>query len=47
MYWVSTQHTTVAAEELTTFEHTYGLTLPPPYVAFLTRYGMVPFADCW
>ncbi|KEO78707.1 SMI1/KNR4 family protein [Paenibacillus polymyxa] len=39
MYWVSTQHTTVAAEELTTFEHTYGLTLPPPYVAFLTRYG--------
>ncbi|MDY8022551.1 SMI1/KNR4 family protein [Paenibacillus polymyxa] len=39
MYWVSTQHTTVTADELTTFEHTYGLTLPPPYVAFLTRYG--------
>lgn len=39
MYWVSTQHTPVATDELTNIEHTYGITLPPPYVAFLTRYG--------
>ncbi|QYK64488.1 SMI1/KNR4 family protein [Paenibacillus sp. S25] len=39
MYWVSTQHTPVATDELTNFEHTYGITLPLPYVAFLTRYG--------
>ncbi|ALA44310.1 MULTISPECIES: SMI1/KNR4 family protein [Paenibacillus] len=39
MYWVSTQHTPMATDELTNIEHTYGITLPPPYVAFLTRYG--------
>ena len=39
MYWVSTQHTPVAADELTNFEHTYGITLPTPYASFLTRYG--------
>jgi hypothetical protein len=39
MYWVSTQHTPMATDELTNIEHTYGLTLPPSYVAFLTRYG--------
>ncbi|TQR99458.1 SMI1/KNR4 family protein [Paenibacillus ottowii] len=39
MYWVSTQYTPVAADELTSFEHTYGITLPTPYASFLTRYG--------
>ncbi|MEK5376716.1 SMI1/KNR4 family protein [Paenibacillus sp. FSL P2-0173] len=30
---------TAHTDELTNIEHTYGITLPPPYVAFLTRYG--------